>query len=378
MRVIATGGGTGGHVYPALSILSALRERLAGQTGEELGVLYVGSNGGLEEGIVRRAGLPFRAVAAGAVVGRSPLAVAVNLGRTLAGTFSAWRLIRAQRPQVVLATGGYVCVPVVLAAWLARVPSLIFLPDIAPGLAVRSLARFASRIAVSFAEASRYLPAGKTVVTGYPVRPELFAVERGQARRTLGLGEDLPVLLVLGGSRGARSINAAISTALPRLLPVCQVVHVAGQSEELPLRLVAEALPAEVRARYRLYAYLHEELPSALGAADVVVSRAGASVMGEYPAVGVASVLVPYPHAGAHQRLNAAQLVAKGAAMQIDDEALGTGALADTVLALLADRPRLDAMRAAAKRLARPDAGVAIADLLRQLARGGRPVRSEG
>ncbi len=378
MRVLVTGGGTGGHVYPALSILSALRRLVSERAGEELAVLYVGSRGGLEEGIVGRAGLPFRTVPAGAVVGRSPWAVAANLGRTLVGVVAALRHIAAFRPQLVLATGGYVCVPLVLAAWLARVPSLIFLPDVTPGLAVRSLARFATRIAVTCEETKRYLPVGKTVATGYPVRPELFTTDRAAARRRLGLANGLPVLLVLGGSRGARSINLAIRDALPQLLRVCQVVHVAGQSDESHLRRSTGNLPEELRSRYKLYAYLHEEMPSALAAADVIVSRAGASVMGEYPAVGAASVLVPYPYAGAHQRLNAAQLVAKGAAVQLDDAALAGGVLAKTICELLADQPRLEAMRAAARRLARPQAGTAIADLAWQLARGGKALPTEG
>jgi UDP-N-acetylglucosamine--N-acetylmuramyl-(pentapeptide) pyrophosphoryl-undecaprenol N-acetylglucosamine transferase len=378
MRLISTGGGTGGHVYPAISILAALRGRMEERGAGELEVLYVGSSGGLEEGIVRRAGLAFRAVAAGAVLGRSPLAVAGNLGRTLLGAAQAFGIIAGYRPRVVLATGGYVCVPVVFAAWLLRVPSLIYLPDMTPGLAVRTLARIASRIAVSFEEAGRYLPAGKTVATGYPVRPELFAVERVAARRALGLDADLPVVLVLGGSRGARAINDAVQASLPDLLPVAQVVHVAGEGEEPRLREMTNAIPADLAGRYRLYAYLHEDLAQALGAADVVVSRAGASVMGEYPAVGVPSILIPYPHAGAHQRLNAAQLATKGAAIVIDEGQLPSGILARTVGELLADKGRLESMRAAALRLARPQAGAAIADLLLQLAYRTGPVRAEG
>lgn len=378
MRVMATGGGTGGHVYPALSILAALRGRLPATGGEALDLLYVGSNGGLEEGIVRRAGVPFRAVAAGAVLGRSPLAVAGNLGRTVVGMVQALGLIGSFRPQVVLATGGYVCVPVVAAAWLMRVPSLIYLPDMKPGLAVRALARIASRVAVSFPEAVRYLPAVKTVATGYPVRPELFGVDRTRARLALNLAEELPVVLVLGGSRGSRAINDAVQAALPKWLRLSQVLHVAGEADEPRMREGLEMLPAELRGNYRLYAYLHEELPDALAAADVVVSRAGASVMGEYPAVGLPSVLIPYPYAGAHQRLNAAQLASQGAAVEIAEEQLPSGVLGRTVLSLLGDGSRLAGMRAAAQRLARPRAGEAIADLLRQLAFRTAPLGSEG
>ena len=370
MRLVATGGGTGGHVYPALSVIAALRQRLAERGLGDLDVLYVGSHGGLEEGIVKRAGLSFRTTPSGAVVGRSPLRVAANLGRTVVGVVASWRILRQYRPRVVLATGGYVTVPVVLAARLARVPSLIYLPDVVPGLAVRYMSRVADRVAVTFEETKRHLPAGKVVVTGYPVRPELFSVEPAAARRALGLSEDLPVVVALGGSRGSRSINEAVRAAWMELLPVCQIVHVAGLQDEPWLQRETRSLSPELAVRYHLYAYLHEELPQVLGAADVVVSRAGASVMGEYPAVGLASVLVPYPHAGAHQRLNATRLVERGAAIVLDDEALPSGALGSAVRGLLADRERLAAMRKAARSLARPHAARDIADLLITLAEG--------
>ncbi|MHB1130787.1 MAG: undecaprenyldiphospho-muramoylpentapeptide beta-N-acetylglucosaminyltransferase [Chloroflexota bacterium] len=364
MRVIATGGGTGGHVYPALSILAALRERLQTVSGEELDVLYVGSQGGLEAGIVRRTGLAFRTVPSGAVVGSSPLKAAANLVRTLAGVVASWRLLRDYRPQAVLATGGYVTVPVVLAAALARVPSLIFLPDATPGMAVRFLSRFADRITVTLESTRGQLPSEKTVATGYPVRQELFGIERFSARKRLGLAETLPLVVVLGGSRGSRSINEAVHAAWQELLPVCQILHVAGLQDEPWLQREAQRLPVELRARYHVFAYLHDELPDALAAADVVVSRAGASVLGEYPAVGAASVLVPYPYAGAHQRLNAEQLVAAGAALAVEDETLAAGVLGPTIIGLLGDNERLAQMRAAAQQLARPHAAQDIADIL--------------
>lgn len=368
MRLAATGGGTGGHVYPALSIVTALRERLAERGLGDLDVLYIGSNGGLEEGIVKRAGLSFRTTPSGAVVGRSPLKVATNLALTSAGVVASWRILRQFRPMVLLATGGYVTVPVVLAARLAVVPSLIYLPDVVPGLAVRFLARFADRVAVTFAETGRHLPAGKAVATGYPVRPELFAVEQAASRRRLGLSAELPVVVALGGSRGSRTINEAVRVAWAELLPLCQVVHVAGLLDEPWLQREARALPSELAQRYHVYAYLHEELPHVLGAADIVVSRAGASVMGEYPAVGVPSVLVPYPYAGAHQRLNAARLVEAGASVMLEDEALASGALGHVLRELLVDGGRRAEMRRAAQRLARPNAARDIAELLITLA----------
>jgi UDP-N-acetylglucosamine--N-acetylmuramyl-(pentapeptide) pyrophosphoryl-undecaprenol N-acetylglucosamine transferase len=273
------------------------------------------------------------------------------------------------RPDAVFVTGGYVAAPVAWAAWRARprVPLLIYLPDLMPGQAIRLTSRLADKVAVSFPEVAPYFP-GKAVVTGYPVRPELLAVDRAASRTALGLADDLPVLLVFGGSRGARSINRSLVAALPELLPSCQVVHISG---ELDWPWIAEQQQAiyntQYGARYHVYPYLHDEMVQALAAADLVIARAGASVLGEFPAVGLPSILVPYPYAGQHQDANATYLAERGAATVVPDRDLADR-LAPTVLGLLSARERMAAMAAAARSLARPDAASAIAYELRRLA----------
>ena len=188
----------------------------------------------------------------------------------------------------------------------------IYLPDIEPGLAIKFLARFARRVAVTTTEARQFFKPGLTVVTGYPVRAELFPAPatagespKVAARRRLNLQDDLPVLLVFGGSRGARSINQAVAAQLEDFLAVSQLVHVTGSLDETWVHARREALPARLQARYHVSVYLHEDMTAALLAADLVISRAGASVLGEFPAVGLPAILVPYPYAGAHQALNA-------------------------------------------------------------------------
>lgn len=367
MRALLTGGGTGGHVYPALAVAEVLRQN----PGAGADLLYVGSKGGMEAEIVARAGLPFRGISAGALRGRSPLGLAVGAGQTAAGLAQALGILGEHRPDAVLATGGYVCVPVVLAAWLRRVPVLIYLPDVEPGLAVRLLARFATRVAVTSGESRRFFGprAAKVVETGYPVRPEVRAMDRLRAREQMGLPADASVLLVFGGSRGARTLNEAVAAALPRLLALGHVVHVCGREDEAAARARQAGLPAALADRYHLFAYLHSaEMAAALATADLVVSRSGASTLGEFPAVGLPSVLVPYPYAGAHQRLNAEALASRGAAVVLENEAVRAGALPPTVEALLGDPKRLREMSEAARRLARPDAAEAIARELRNLA----------
>jgi UDP-N-acetylglucosamine--N-acetylmuramyl-(pentapeptide) pyrophosphoryl-undecaprenol N-acetylglucosamine transferase len=335
-------------------------------------VLYVGTAGGLEASIVPRAGMALRTVQAAAVRGLSPLRVLVNGVASLKGVFQAWSILRDFRPDVVLATGGYASVPVVVAAWLRRCPVLVYLPDAQPGLAVRFLSRLARRVAVSFEAAQAYFDPGKAVVTGYPVRPALFSgpESRPSARERLGLASGVKTLLILGGSRGAHSINMAINESLEKLLDLAQIIHVAGEGDSTWLQERRDKLPVELRQRYHLHTYLHEEMVPALLAADLAVARAGAATMGEFAAAGLPSILVPYPYAGQHQEANADFLASHGAAQKVLDSGLAAGALLQAIETLLCDEGALRSMAENACKLARPDAAQAIARQLASLAAG--------
>jgi len=319
---------------------------------------------------VTRAGLPFVSISAAPIRGRAPWTVVRNLIQTLAGVRQALREIEDFGPEAIFVTGGYVSVPVVVAGWLRRVPILIYLPDIEPGLAIRVLSRLARRVAVSVEESQRYFPAHKTTVTGYPVRSELLTADKREAQKALDLEEGLKTLLVFGGSRGAHSLNLALSKVLDRLLDVCQIVHICGRLDAQWVEGQRAELPARLRARYRAYAYLHEEMALALAAADLVVARAGAATLGELPALGLPGILVPYPYAGRHQELNADYLVSHGAAVKIDDADLEKKLL-PTVMELLGNEERLIRMGERARRLARPRAAQHIAQELRQLSAKG-------
>jgi UDP-N-acetylglucosamine--N-acetylmuramyl-(pentapeptide) pyrophosphoryl-undecaprenol N-acetylglucosamine transferase len=331
-------------------------------------VLYVGGEGGIEERLVARTGLRFTGVPAGGVHGLAPWRAVGNLVKLMRGWGAAYRLGRQEKPTVLFATGGYASIPVVLAAWALRTPILVYLPDIEPGLAVRIIGRLATRVAVTVEDSRSYFPAQKVVVTGYPVRAEFYGLDRATARITLGLVPDERVFLVLGGSRGARSINQALSGVLEQVLELAQVVHVSG---DLDWAWVAErqaALPATLQSRYRAFPYLHEEMGSALAAADLALCRAGASTLGELPLFGLPAVLVPYPYAWRYQRVNADWLAERGGAVWLDDERL-VEELLPTLRRLLDDQARLSDMTQHMRALARPEAATRLAAELLALAR---------
>jgi undecaprenyldiphospho-muramoylpentapeptide beta-N-acetylglucosaminyltransferase len=333
-------------------------------------VLWIGGEGGMEASLIRRAGLPFQAVPAAGVHGVGLRALPGNLWRLTRGVAASRRILRRFRPDALLFTGGYVGVPVAIAG--QGRPQVAYVPDIEPGLALRLLSRLADVVAVTAEETRSHLPARKkVVVTGYPTRPGLRAMDRDQACAHLGLNARQPVLLVAGGSRGARSINQAVWGCLTALLARTQLVHLVGELDWPEIAGVRQSLEPSLASGYHPHAYLHEEMGAALAAADLVISRAGASILGEYPLFGLPAVLVPYPHAWRYQKVNADYLVSRGAALLLEDSTLPQS-LADVALGLLGDRPRLEAMAASARSLARPQAAQAIADQVEGLAGGRR------
>jgi UDP-N-acetylglucosamine--N-acetylmuramyl-(pentapeptide) pyrophosphoryl-undecaprenol N-acetylglucosamine transferase len=339
----------------------------------------------MEADLVKRAGLPFRAIPAAGVHGVGLRALPANLWRLGRGYLSARRVLGEFHPQVLLFTGGYLAVPVALAARTNLKPghrprSLVFVPDIEPGLALKTLIRFADQVAVVNEKSQAFLPGRIPVnVSGYPVRSDLRCMSKDRGRAILKLQDNLRTLLVLGGSRGARSINRALIAALPQLLAEMQVVHISGQLDWNEVLENRQKLAPEQAERYYAAPYLHEEMGAAFSAADLVVSRAGASTLGEYPLFGLPALLVPYPYAWRYQRTNAAYLVEKGAAMQLQDEDLPRRLLS-VVQDIMRDENRRTSMGMAMSALAQPRAAETIAELLSGLvldtAREGNPTWS--
>jgi UDP-N-acetylglucosamine--N-acetylmuramyl-(pentapeptide) pyrophosphoryl-undecaprenol N-acetylglucosamine transferase len=375
MRLVVSGGGTGGHVYPGLTVIETMRQPWGeGGTGPALApddLLWIGSRGGMEGDLVKRAGIEYVGLPAGGLRGMGAMLAVRNAARIARSVGRARDILNSFGASIVLVTGGYASVSVALAAWLQRIPVIVYLPDIVPGLAVRFLSRFATKVAVTNEKSFAYFRREKVVVTGYPVRPEFYTLDRQEAREALGMGPEEKVLLVMGGSQGARSINRALVAGLRQLLPHCQVVHISGRLDADWVAGSGKSLPEELRRHYHHHAYLHE-LPQALLAADLAVARAGAATMGEFAAAELPSVLVPLPHSGQHQLPNAEHMLESGAAEIIMDDAMDQE-LVPTVLRLLGDRQTLDSMRQAARSLDRSDAAQAIAEQLWLLARNMAP-----
>lgn len=349
-RLVISGGGTAGHVYPALAVLDQW-------PAPAPDVTWIGTSHGMERGIVATAGVDFVGVRAGAVRGQRPDRVAVAAVQLLIGFVQALRALRRLRPDAVLTTGGYVSVPVAFAARALRVPVVVFLPDIRPGFAVRAQRRVATRIACAFEAAVAHLPGGRTVVTGYPLRRAFFDVTRDAARKSFDADDE--VLLVLyGGSRGARTLNEAVTARITDVLARCRFVHVCGTVDHDALARRRAQLPAHLRARYELHPFLGQRLVDAFVAADLCVARAGASTLAELPAAGLPAIVVPGPFSDQHA--NAEWLAARGAAVVVgNDEA--PDRLVDELCGLLDDEPRRTTMAAAAAALTRPDAAARVA-----------------
>lgn len=299
-------------------------------------------------------------VSAGPLNGVGALRAVRSLGQIAWGVAQSVRLMRQQRPQAILLTGGWPNVPVALAAWALRVPMLVYLPDIEPGKTIEYLAQLGPRVAVTVEASQRYFRAGQTVVTGYPLRQQMLTATRAAGQAHFELDPARRTLLVFGGSRGARSINQALEAILPTLLADgVQVIHVTGTLDWERSQAATEPHP-----HYHAYPYLHEEMALALAAADVALCRAGASTLGELPHFGLPAVLVPYPHAWRYQRTNADWLAERGAAIRLNDEDMAEQLL-PTLRRLLQDTVQWETMRSAARSIAREGAAALAQELIR-------------
>jgi UDP-N-acetylglucosamine--N-acetylmuramyl-(pentapeptide) pyrophosphoryl-undecaprenol N-acetylglucosamine transferase len=363
VRVVLTGGGTGGHIYPALSVAQCL-------AGEEL--LYVGSADGPEATIVPQAGLTFRSVPSRKLSRRPSPGALVALAVSTWGVLRAIGLLRSWRPDVVLGTGGYASAGIMFAASLLRIPTVIHEANAIPGRVNQILSRFCTRVAVTYEATRTHFPAGKTVFTGMPVRLDLQEADPARARADYGLRSEVPTVLVSGGSGGAQTLNRAVVEALPRLEDGCpnngplQIVHQTGKKlyDEV-VQQVGQTPPF-----YHPLAYI-DHMPALLAASTLIVCRGGSSTLAEVTAMGLPAIVVPYPFAVAdHQSHNAAALAETGAAVLINDGDFTGERLVAETCGLLREPERLNAMREASRRLGKPDAAERVAQMLREVARG--------
>lgn len=341
------------------------------QKNDEAPELYfIGAVGGMERKLVAASSLDFKAyheVLAGPVHGVNPIRILISLTKLKLGAIQSFVQLIRVRPAVILLTGGWANLPVALSARLLRIPIVIYLPDIEPGLTIKALQPFAHKVAITVAQSARFFPREKTIVTGYPLLESRVSASKAQAWRHFGLDAQRKTLLVFGGSRGARSINIALAENLQRLLDSgIQVLHVTGELDwersQRQLGALAE------HPHYHPFAYLHEEMGLAFAAADLALCRAGASTLAELPLFELPGILAPYPYAWRYQKVNADYLAEAGAAVRLNDEDLAEK-LYDTVAGLILDDARLSSMRDKSRALANPDGARRLADLLREIGR---------
>lgn len=362
---LISAGGTGGGIYPALAVAEALR-----RVAPHVDLNYIGSVGGMEEKLVPRSLVnSYHAVYAGPVHSVGLPRTLSSLLKIFVGTLQSLALILRLRPRLMFMTGGFATLPVAAACWLLRVPIVIFLPDIEPALTVKVTGRLARLVLTATADSARYFPAGTPIKeSGYPLRTEVMSATREAGIQHFRLDPQRKTLLITGGSRGSRNLNEAIGAILGELLAEgVQIIHISGEFDAEAVKARREALSDELKGRYQVFPYLHQDMGAALAAADLVVSRAGASILGEYPYFGLPAILVPLSFAWRYQRTNADWLASRGAALRVDDDKVEM-ALLPAIRTLMGDPARLEAMRQAAAALRRADASEYIAHTLLLLA----------
>jgi len=366
MRILFTGGGTGGHLFPIIAVARALKN-LQTPDGSPIEMIFVGPRT-IGDEVLEKEGIASRNICAGKLRRYFSGHNFLDFFRVLIGFLQSLWIVYAYMPNVIFSKGGFGSVPAVLVAWLYKIPVLIHESDTIPGLSARLTAKLCKRIAISFPAAAEFFPAKKTALVGNPVRPEISAGTKEQIKTIFQLSGQKPVLLILGGSQGAKTINDIIFIILNALLKKCEIIHQCGEENLEELKNMIGANPP---AGYHLFSFLDEEqMRHALAAADLIVSRAGAGSIFEIAATGKPSILIPLPNSASdHQKLNAFEYAKTGATLVVQSENLAPNFLKDRIFALLENPDLLTKMSQAAKSFARPDAASQIAQELLSIAK---------
>ncbi len=366
MTLVIAGGGTGGHLYPGIAVARELLRRVP-----DARVSFVGTARGLEARVVPLEGFPLDLIRSTGIKGKSPLARARGAALVPVSFWEGWRAISRRRPDVVMGVGGFSSGPVVMAAALRRIPTLVLEQNAVPGLTNRMLAPWVRAAAVTYDQTLSYFGT-RGFISGNPVRAEFFQASLPGVHTPPAAARAAKRVLVLGGSQGAHAVNVAMTAAAPRLFrrqAGITLVHQTGPRDEAVVR--DQYARAGINARTERFL---DAMAQEMAAADLVISRAGATTLAELAAAGRAALLVPFPAAtDDHQRKNAELLVRAGAAAMLEEKDLTAEQLADTAAALVEDDGRRERMAAAIRGFAKPDAATRIVDRLLELA--GRPGR---
>ncbi len=359
-RVMLVGGGTAGHITPCVAVQEALADRRG-----SIEFHFVAANRPADGSFLQRLSLPHSLIDAAPFPYRPSLALVKAFSALRRARGQARALVAEFRPDVVFSTGGYVSAAAVPEAARAGLPVIMHAADAMPGRANVALARHAVTVTIAYQQSAPRFGSRPTVWTGQPVRKSIRSASRDEGRKQLGISQDATVIVVIGGSQGADSINRALLETLPQLLtmPKLQIVHFTGSAHIERIRADTTNLAAAEGSGYQCHGFL-DDPGDAYAAADLVVSRCGSSSMAEITAVGAPCIAIPYPHAGGHQRLNAQPLLDSGAAVLLEDEHLSGGTLGGWIVQLLGDPERLSQMAQASRDIAKPEAADTIADLI--------------
>ena len=336
-RIVLTGGGTAGHVTPNIAMMPRLKE-----LGYE--ILYIGSRGGIEKNLIEAQGIPYYGISTGKLRRYFDLKNFTDPIRVQAGYHQARKLMKELKPNVVFSKGGFVAVPVVAAAAACHIPVITHESDMTPGLANRLTLRFATKICCNFPETARSLPESKAVITGTPIRSSLLTGDPEAGLAFTGLPAGKPVLMIIGGSQGAASVNQNMRRILPRLLPDFSVIHLCGKGKLDPS---LSDTPGYVQ-----YEYIQDELPDLFALADLVVSRAGANAICEILALAKPNLLIPLPQTQSRgdQILNARSFERQGFSRVLEEAQITPELLLDEIHKLYEDRQGyIQAMKASSQ-----------------------------
>jgi UDP-N-acetylglucosamine--N-acetylmuramyl-(pentapeptide) pyrophosphoryl-undecaprenol N-acetylglucosamine transferase len=322
MRILLTGGGSGGHIFPLVAVAKKIREKL----GDEAELLYVGSGSEMEKETMLSEGIPAKYILAGKMRRYFSLLNILDIFKVPVGFIQSLLILLDFMPDVIFSKGGYVSVPVVIAAWMYRIPIIIHESDATPGSSNKMLAKFSTKIAVAYANTQDYFEASKTAIVGNPLRDGINEGNKEEARKTFNFSESKPVILVLGGSQGSGIINEAVIRILPRLIQHTQIIHqTGGKNYENIVRKAGEQGIKAGREGYFVAPFLDfEKLKQAYAICDMVISRAGASIIAEIAANAKPSILIPLENSAQdHQRMNAYEIAKAGGTLVLEESNLG-------------------------------------------------------
>jgi UDP-N-acetylglucosamine--N-acetylmuramyl-(pentapeptide) pyrophosphoryl-undecaprenol N-acetylglucosamine transferase len=355
-KVVITGGGTGGHFYPALAVAQEIRRR-----NENADILFIGSQRGIEAKAAPAAGFPVQFISSAGFSG-SPGKLFSFFTRNPVGLMQALSILKKSRPDIVIGSGGFVSFPVLLAAKLMNIPFVILEQNVLPGKVNRLMAKWSEKVLASFEASKKYLPSSKTIITGNPIRHEIVQRTREEGMKNLNLSKDYLTLVITGASQGARSINNAVLKSLSAWKDKgWQIIHLVGRNNYEEMKRATEEYISDFREEYRCIDYT-EDMASVYAATDLVVARSGASTLAEITARGLPAILVPYPYAADnHQEKNARWIEEVGGAKVIPDDRV-EGDLSSVVIELACDRTKLCEMSEKSRSLGRPDALSLIVD----------------